>query len=300
MGYQISPLQIKIKYTKLLKVAFILLLIGFSISLIPNLAIALFIGGLYMGSYIFYYLFYFIGVFGGTVLTGIGSLLGLAGYIIIIIALVKLGGISNNPGFRKKGKITMVLFIITLSLNFLVNSITLFSGGMYSFLYSFMYSFYGYGLGGFNGYISLLVTGLFISTFIMLGLSMKELKRESQGNGKGLISAYIYPIVIIPQIIQLIDFSFYSFIVVIVIMAVGGIMEFIILIVLASEGLVTSSKILRSIRNQGTPVQFRTEPSLSPQKTLPATGKGGRFCIKCGNPILKDARFCGVCGHNIE
>ena len=300
MAFVTSPLQIKMRFTKLMKVAFILLLIGFSISLIPTLAMGLFLGGIAIGSYVMYYLFYFLAVFGGTILSGLGSLLALSGFIILLIALAKLAVVSSNPEFIRKSKITMVLFIVTLSINFLVNLVNFFTGGLYSFLYSFIYSFYGYGTDGIFGYVSLVVTGLFIATYIMLGFTMKELKTEAQVSNRGLISAYIYPIVLIPQLIQLIDFTYSSYMIVSVVFVLGGLAEFIVLIFLASEGLVASSKILRRMVPQSMPVQFRPEPTFTPQKTLPTTGKGANYCIKCGSPLIENAKFCGTCGHIIE
>ncbi|MHA1211738.1 MAG: hypothetical protein ACTSSH_04675 [Candidatus Heimdallarchaeota archaeon] len=234
----------KQKGVNLIRIASILLLVGFSILLIPMFLGVFITTGLYgYGIYFAYIILGFLRV--------PASILIIAGIIVLLVGVKKLANLSSeaNP---KKLNIAFILLLLAIIFD------TIFEVLMFLDL--------GWRFGDFFNFmpiITAITVLLFFASFYFLGFGIKEMKNEFQIDNKMLITPYIYSFVVAFQLIGLIfkfmtssgfpysyfyyTYYYYTTIVTVIFVYVIGTIDIILKIVIFSEVIKETGKLRRKL-----------------------------------------------------
>ena len=272
---QRAPHQRKLRRIILMRVAFILLLIGNGISLFTSIASSLYSLSVHLGEDELYF-FMRIRTFSNS-LTLVSAALGLAGGILLLFSLAKIGEYGSSK-LKRNSKLAFILLLIGLALNFAF-SYVLSSLELWEVLD-------GQAIDTLLSITPLLTIGVDSAFYIFLGFTIRQIKREHQVGDRSLITTFIYPITFVLRLLLLFDI-FSSIIAGIIASLVVSILGLVILTVFFSRGLVGLKSVINRIRSE-------------PQSTILPSRRDGRFCAKCGSAIERIASFCANCGHPIE
>ena len=286
----VPPERLKLKRINLMRTAFILLLIGNSISIFTSLFSSIYSINIYLGNY-WNYILVMMSMYSSG-LNIISVLVVLTGNLLLLIVLVKMAQ-NGSPKLKRNCNTTFILLIIGVALSFLFSLI------LSSFvLLSYMYS---YGIDIVLAIGSLVIIGINSSYYIFLGLTVRQLKTEHQVGNKPLVTTFIYPITFVLRLLIMFDI-FSSFLVRLIVSLIISLLGLVILVVFFSEALVGLRKVKNALRVDL--IQATSAPVIPPRSTkqfeISPTRKGSNFCIKCGAPLVPIAQFCGNCGHLIE
>lgn len=275
MGNLMSPIKPKLRYITLMRVAFILMLIGNGISIFTILISSLDAINVFLGDPSLDWVLKII-TFSNS-LTLISTALTIAGSILLLIALVKISK-SGNPKVRRNSRVAFLLLTVGLFLTFLF-SFVLSSLQMWGYLS-------GEEITTILAITPLVIIGINSSFYIFLGFTIRKLKSEYKMGNKPLITTFIYPISFGLQLLLMFEI-FPSMVVGLIASLVVSIMGLVILIVFFSRALIDMKRVKKKIR-------------AGKQSHILPSRKDANFCAKCGASIEPIGGFCANCGHPIE
>jgi len=269
---QKSPQKVIIRRIFLMRLAFILLLVGNGIALFTSLASTFYSLSLHLGEDEFQF-FQRIRLL-SNILTEVsmGSLI--SGGIILLIGLVRVG---YKGSFKLKGysKLASIFLLISLVLNFAFTYV-LASLELWGVLTSAT-------IATILGYTPLITIAVDSTTYILLGFTIRQLKNDYGFDNRPLITTFVYPITFALRLLLLFNI-FPSMIAELIASLVITITSLVILIVFYFTALVGVKKVKNKLEG------------IKSSIVLPSSRKG-KFCANCGAPLDSIGSFCANCGH---
>ena len=275
MGNLLSPQRQKKRRIILMRIAFIALLVGNGIAIFTSLVYSLNSISVHLGDPSLDWVLKIL-TFSNS-LTLISAALGIAGGILLLIALAKIGQ-NGSLKLQSTSKIAFLLLIISLTLNFAF-SYVLSSLALWGVLDS-------QGIDSLLSITPLLTIAADSAFYIFLGFTLRQLKIEHQVGTKPLITTFIYPITFALRLILMFDL-FSSIITELIASLVISVMGLVILIIFFSRALIDLKRVKNKISD-------------SPSTQILPSRRDAKFCAKCGAPIEPIGDFCASCGHPIE
>ncbi|MHA1111396.1 MAG: zinc ribbon domain-containing protein [Promethearchaeota archaeon] len=275
MGNQRTPEQKKKRRIVLMRITFISLLVGNGISIFTSIVLSLDDINEYLGDPAFPWVTTILGF--SKSLTLISATLAIAGGILLLIALAKIGE-GGSLKLKSTSKIAFLLLLIGLVLNFAFTYI-LTSLELWGVLT-------GQNIETLLKYTPLITIGVDSAFYLFLGFTLRQLNNEYQLGNRPLITTFVYPITFALRLILLFNL-FSSVTEELIATLIVSVMGLVILIVFFSRALIGLKRVKNKI-SKGVH-----------SKVLP-TSKGAKFCANCGARLESIASFCANCGHPKE
>ena len=275
MGNQRTPEQKKKRRIVLMRITFISLLVGNGISIFTAIVLSLNNINEHLGDPAFPWVTTILGF--SKSLTLISAALAIAGGILLLIGLAKIGE-GGSLKLKSTSKIAFLLLLIGLVLNFAFTYI-LTSLELWGVLT-------GQNIETLLKYTPLITIGVDSAFYLFLGFTLRQLNNEYQLGNRPLITTFVYPITFALRLILLFNL-FSSVTEELIATLIVSVMGLVILIVFFSRALIGLKRVKNKIDNGVV------------SKVLP-TSKGAKFCANCGATLESIASFCADCGHPKE
>ena len=300
------------KPVNLLRIGCILLLVGSSVAFIPVLLNVLFFRAFL--SYILGYSYNYTALFGllyfiadyGIFFQVIAVIVNFSTILVLAIGMLGLAK-SGNSEISSRGILGGIMLLLGISLDLVGFFISLNSAPTYYSLIYMLYSLiYGYGYGGGIGILTFLLLFsivFYFVGFLIMGQSLKSMKKHTSLNRIGLITPFMYILVLILNIVPLMGVSASSMNGLLFIIYGGAIFQFISNLCIAIEAMVGLSRLRNNlpVRSTAEPtftqddVRYYQEKNAEINKTS-LQPKYKEVCPNCGAPKLPNTKFCGICG----
>ncbi len=259
----------------LMRVAFMLLLLGNGIFIFTSIISSLHSINEYLGDQSIDWVTSIL-TFSNT-LSLVSMVMSIAGSVFLLLALARIGE-KGSFKLQSTSKIAFLLLIASLVLNF-----------AFTYLLSSLEVWGALDSEGINtllSYTPLLTVAVDSAFYIFLGFTLRTLKSDYKLSNKPLITTFLYPISFALRLLLMFDL-FSSEITALLASLIVSVVGFVILIIFFSSGLIG----LKKVRNRIGGVKF--------SEVLPSR-RDGKFCANCGTSIESIASFCANCGHPIE